>query len=321
MPRCSSSSSRRSSVVSSSTWLPSAVRGCGSNVTTVGVSAARERPRRARGDGRGGRRRTCRSRPPRGRRRARARPDDVRRRPFTRAVGRAPRRRDRPLGVGLVDRERPDLRPAQRPAVAAERLGDRPDVGAGADAQVERDGARRVYAMTSSASTGERRSGISTATPRRCRRYARSPPILTADAAGIGSSTSPRRASSRSSSSARAGGSCRSSDLPLRVAGRRLRGQVDVGHVALVELDERSGQLSCRSGQHDQQPRRERVECPGMTRPARRCGGAPRPRPRRTRSRPACRSGRSPPARAPAGVRLLTPARFCARRTRGGRTP
>src|SRR5581483_5130659 len=52
---------------------------------------------------------------------------------------------------------------------------------------------------TSSAYTVERRSGISTSTPRRCSRYARSPPIFTADAAGTGSSTSPCSRSSRSS--------------------------------------------------------------------------------------------------------------------------
>src|SRR5207244_813300 len=63
-----------------------------------------------------------------------------------------------------------------------------------------------VYAMTSSARTVERRTGISTSTPRRASLYARSPPIFTADAAGIGSSISPRRRSSRSLSSASPGG-------------------------------------------------------------------------------------------------------------------
>ena len=43
MPGSASSSSRRSSVVSSSTRLPSTMRGCGSNVTTVGVRPALER--------------------------------------------------------------------------------------------------------------------------------------------------------------------------------------------------------------------------------------------------------------------------------------
>src|SRR5215475_7714586 len=70
--------------------------------------------------------------------------------------------------------------------------------------------------MTSSASTRERRRGISTSTPRRCSRYARSPPIFTAEAAGTGSSISPRRPASRCSSSAGLGASCRSRSRPSR---------------------------------------------------------------------------------------------------------
>ena len=46
--------------------------------------------------------------------------------------------RQHPLGVCLRHGERPDLRSSQRHAVAAERIGYRPDVGAGADTQVER---------------------------------------------------------------------------------------------------------------------------------------------------------------------------------------
>src|SRR5437764_4538648 len=68
--------------------------------------------------------------------------------------------------------------------------------------------------MTSSACTDERRRGISTVTPRRASLYARSPPILTADAAGIGSSISPRRGASRASSRSRGGGSERSITSP-----------------------------------------------------------------------------------------------------------
>src|SRR5919201_3777250 len=59
-----------------------------------------------------------------------------------------------------------------------------------------------------------RRGGISTAPRGRCGGWARSPPILTADAAGTGSSTSPRRRASRRSSSAASGGSRRSSTSP-----------------------------------------------------------------------------------------------------------
>src|SRR5881227_3897792 len=68
--------------------------------------------------------------------------------------------------------------------------------------------------MTSSACTNERRRGISMVTPRRASLYARSPPILTADAAGIGSSISPRRGASRASSRSRGGGSSRSTTSP-----------------------------------------------------------------------------------------------------------
>ncbi len=71
-----------------------------------------------------------------------------------------------------------------------------------------------VYAMTSSASMRERRVGISTWTPRRASLYARSPPIFTADAAGIGSSTSPRRPASRCSSSSDVGASPRAITAP-----------------------------------------------------------------------------------------------------------
>src|SRR5947207_6796377 len=68
--------------------------------------------------------------------------------------------------------------------------------------------------MTSSACTFERLTGISTSTPRRASLYARSPPIFTAEAAGIGSSISPRRRSSRSSSTVSLGGTQRSTISP-----------------------------------------------------------------------------------------------------------
>ena len=84
----------------------------------------------------------------------------------------------------------------------------------------------------------ERRVGMSTWTPRRASLYARSPPIFTADAAGIGSSTSPRRAASRRSSSSAYGGSRRLEDRAFGIARCSSRRQVDVRHVALVETDE-----------------------------------------------------------------------------------
>src|SRR4051812_37926691 len=72
------------------------------------------------------------------------------------------------------------------------------------------------YESSSSESTRDRRTGISTSTPRRCSLYARSPSIFTAEAAGIGSSTSPRSPASRRSSSSGPGGSCRSAISPSR---------------------------------------------------------------------------------------------------------
>ena len=53
-------------------------------------------------------------------------------------------------------------------AVAAERVRDRAHVGAGADAQVEPGDASLVASRLAASRTRERRSGISTSTPRRC---------------------------------------------------------------------------------------------------------------------------------------------------------
>ena len=52
--------------------------------------------------------------------------------------------------------------------------------------------------------------------------------------------------------------------LPLRVARGRPRREVDVREVALVQSDEGSGQLSCPTGQQEQQSGRKRVERPGV---------------------------------------------------------
>ena len=52
--------------------------------------------------------------------------------------------RDDPLLVGLLDAERADLQPAKADAMAAESLGDRPDVRTRADAEVEADDAVRI---------------------------------------------------------------------------------------------------------------------------------------------------------------------------------
>ena len=73
----------------------------------------------------------------------------------------------------------------------------------------------------SSASTRERRTASRPTSPRRCSLYARSPPILTADAAGIGSSISPRRPASAALELVRSRRLVLLHGLALRVAGRR----------------------------------------------------------------------------------------------------
>ena len=148
-PSSASSSSRRSSVESSDTWLPSTSRGCGWNVTTVGsgpasiavrtterwprwtpsnVPIATARGRRssspgARADLHGATASTL-EHARRGSARARARPprQGGARAPRPRACSRS--------GVGLLHAERADRGAPQRPAVPAERLRDRADVGA-----------------------------------------------------------------------------------------------------------------------------------------------------------------------------------------------
>ena len=215
-----SSSSRRSSVVEQlDSACRAAARGCGSKVTTVGrrlrrraASRTRRCPRwtpsnvpiataRRAGSSSSGARATITPAP----RSARARRDSL---TSTEGVERIRRH-------GLRDVERADLGSPQRPAVAAERVRDRSHVRPGADAQVEtsptpslaiRDDVERVHrASVEAASRPRRRAARS--------RYARSPPIFTADAAGIGSSISPRRAASRRRAPPRDGAACRSSHL------------------------------------------------------------------------------------------------------------
>ena len=199
MPGSSSSSSRRSSVAEQLR------RCCPKNVTRVRVERHDRRPqaRRARRvdhapvaavDAVEG---ADRDRAPRGGELL-GRRDDVH------AARASPRARARRLGEQqrrlerLGRRRRPRRRTARPPfaaacAVAAERIGDRTHVRPGADAQVERH-RRRPCTRRRRART--RSSGAAASPPRRRAapaRYARSPSIFTADAAGIGSSISPRR--------------------------------------------------------------------------------------------------------------------------------
>ena len=97
--------------------------------------------------------------------------------------------------------------------------------------------------------------------------YARSPPILIADAAGICRSTSPRSAAMRSWSSSSDGGSCVLDDLALRIAGGRRRREVHVRRVLLRQPDESLRQLGECAEQDEQQARREGVERAGVPGP------------------------------------------------------
>ena len=56
-------------------------------------------------------------------------------------------------------------------------------------------------------------------------------------------------------------------DVAFRIARRGRRGQVDVGDVSLVQADKARSKPSCRTGQQDQKPRGERVQCPRVTGP------------------------------------------------------
>ena len=197
-PASASSSSRRSRVVMRSTRFPIAIRGWGSNVITVGVEAASRRAIQGRIDDRDGRRRTCRSRPPAaGARAARVR---ARSSPARAAASRgsaSSRASTRSSSASSTENGPISVR-RSADAVAAER-GPR---SSGRTCPSRRGGraprSRRRTTTSSSSWTRITRVGISTATPFRWRRYALSPSIFTAEAAGIGSSTSPRRSSSAS---------------------------------------------------------------------------------------------------------------------------
>ncbi len=212
-PAAASSSSRRSRVVRMSTRFPIASLGCGSKVITVGSSPE--------------------SIPDRSTDRCpRWTPSNV---PIATARGRrsswegacAILMRLAPPRAGAVPpREAPHaLRRPPRPRTARSRsvAGRRSDLRA--RRRCERtyvpEPTRRssaaipsTYETSSSSWTRITRVGISTATPFRCSRYARSPSIFTADAAGIGSSTAPRRPSRALASAASSGDSWVSTTSP-----------------------------------------------------------------------------------------------------------
>ena len=194
--------------------------------------------------------------------------------------------------VGLLDAERPDLGAPQRDAVAAERLGDRADVGARADEEVEarrcRPRTRRAARARGRASTraASRRRRPGGGAGRRARRRS-SPPTRP----GSASSTSPRSASSARSSSSRAGRIVLVDRLALGVARRRAAAEVDLRHVALVEPTNRSWRLVARPERRRRRPVANGSSVPAwpVFAPVR----APdaRRRSRTTTAPPACRRG------------------------------
>ena len=143
--------------------------------------------------------------------------------------------------------------------------------------------------------------GISTSTPRRCSRYARSPPIFTAEAAGIGSSTSPRRPASACSSSRPASGSCGSPSLAFAVAGGRAPAEIDGRDVALVELHEAILEARGAPGEQDARARSRMGRACPRDRSWHPFADAPRRPLRTTRGRPACRRTRPRSDRGPSG--------------------
>ena len=271
MPAASSSSSRRSSVVSSSTGCPKNERGCGSNVTTVGRSPAA----RAASITRRWPRCTPSNVPIATARRSGASSAEAPRDDHVPACharrARPPRRagatRSNASGDhGVRDAERPDLRSPQRAAVPAERARDRPHVGAGADAHVERD---HVVCIRDDVERVDRRApqGHLDLDAAPCEPVCALPADLHRGRRGDRQLDLAAEAREPALELRLARRLELLDDRALRIAGRGPRRQVDVGEIALVQADEAWGDLSCPSGQQQEQAGRERVECPRMTCP------------------------------------------------------
>ena len=223
-------------------------------------------------------------------------------------LGRQPpeRIRDRhePARVGLLDPERPDGGPPQRRAVASERLGDRADIRAGRHVEPEpdlvariRDDVERVDLRTAQGHLhldALPREPVGALTADLHRRGGGDRQLdLTAEALEPSLELRPSR-----------------SLVPLArlafgIAGRGRRGEIDVRDVPLVQTDKARSQSSCRTGQQDQQPARERVERPGMARCELVSGGEAPRRARTTTARRACRRERFRPGWLLAGPRQL----------------
>ena len=251
-----------------STRLPIAMRGCGSNVTTVGSrpesTVERNTDRWPRWTPSNvpiaaalGCRSTCEG--------ARARSSWCRRQ-----AERLLERQCRPSSASSTEKGPTVVRrsvtrwPPARPRWSARRCPTR------------RGGRARPRSRTSSSSwTRITRVGISTATPFRWRRYARWPAIFTADAVGIGSSTSPGARSAH----ARARCARRACATPPRRLGRRVAvpstESISVTY-RLSSFMKRSCRLVARP-ESSTRPRREQVRACRHGRSSRRCGRGPAP--------------------------------------------
>ena len=255
----------------------------------------------------------CRCRPRRARRRrprGRSGPSPPLERPAGRARAPPPRRRGAAPAGGRArraaaarapasassTRNGPDRRAPEPAAVAAERVGDRPDVRPARDVELELD-QRRLVADDPSEWIG-----------RAAHRH------LDGDAApvepvgalavdldrGGGRNGQLDLALERERSRARCAIVVSSIDLPFRVAGRRAQPEPDLGLVALVQPDEvaREPGRRARGGRAAGRSRADRACRRAL--PSARSAGAGRRRPRTTTARPACRPGRGPMSRAPA---------------------
>ena len=149
-------------------------------------------------------------------------------------------------GSASLDRERADLRPAKLAAVAAERLGDRSNVGARGDEQVEPDDASRVALeeelVDDHAAHRHLDHDAAAVQP-----IGALPVDLHGRDSGNRQLNGPAQRFKLRFELALARRFVLLDDLPFRIAGRRRRGEVDLRHIALVEPDEARLQTGRRS--------------------------------------------------------------------------
>ena len=108
------------------------------------------------------------------------------------------------------------------------------------------------------------RDGISTSSPRRKRRYARSPSTCTALAAGGTWTMRPAQGLERRLDRRAVARGAGRHELALGIVGRRARAEAHRRPVALVEAGEEAREPRRPAREHQQQPGGERVERPGV---------------------------------------------------------